>query len=269
MIVEKCVGVVLAGGNGTRLQPLTRTINKHLLPVNGEPMLHWPIQALASLGIDEIIMVLGGKSCGNVIEHFGSSYGRHGISISYVYQQQAGGIPDAFACAAPLLESMNATRAVIVLGDNIFPNGIDPDSRHQLIKPGVGNAVVLAKTDLIDVASYGCAAVPVGFSGNFGSPHLPVIKLVEKPNDEPSKYDHELSGYKWAALLGVYSVPLPYASKYCKSLRPSKRGELEIVDLLSAFAKDDALIIENQKQKWIDAGDPRGYELSNDVGFWS
>lgn len=257
------VGVVLAGGNGTRLLPLTKTVNKHLLAVNGQPMLHWPLRTLAQLGVGQAVVVLGGKSCGNVIEHFRSRYdtGEGVIELSYVYQEGAGGIPAALAVALPTLEAMGAGRAVVLLGDNVFPVApvVAALSSHER------NAVCVVKV-VPDASSYGCVALDADGDADLhmtqpdGTPHFPI---VEKPKEPPP------AGQSWAAVLGMYVLPLWNLRTVIEQLVPSARGELEIVDVLLAYRKVYALVAVTTGGAWIDAGDPAGYALANDPAFWS
>ena len=250
------IGVVLAGGTGSRLLPLTRTINKHLLPVNGKPMLHWPLRTLAQLGIDRAIVVLGGRSCGEVIEQFRSSYdtGEGVIALSYVYQEGAGGIPAALREALPTLEAMRADRAVVILGDNVFPT-LPAGLLGESLVLAEDAALVIAKP-VDDASSYGCVAL--GHEGRIDGEH----SLVEKPRIPPP------AGTTWAAILGVYDLPMDGLRSTLEALVPSARGELEIVDVLNAFRLQGRLGAHLTYDVWIDAGDPPGYALANDPSFW-
>lgn len=249
------IGVVLAGGTGSRLLPLTKVLNKHILPVNGQPMLHWPLRTLAKLGVERAVVVLGGQSCGEVIEHFGTRYdtGDGVLSLVYVYQEGAGGIGAALGCALPALEAMRADRAVVVLGDNVFPE-VPPALRARMDSEWPGEAFVVAKR-VQDASSYGCvvlsdAAIPVPDS------------LVEKPKAPPP------DGCSYAALLGLYVLPVAGVRIRLPRLVPSARGEVEVVDLLAEFGRLGDLSIHLTTQAWIDAGDPPGYRLANDPAFW-
>lgn len=250
------VGVVLAGGTGSRLLPLTKTVNKHLLSVNGHPMLHWPLRTLAKLGVRLAVVVLGGRSCGEVVEHFGSRYdtGEGVLSLVYVYQERAGGIPDALAQALPMIEATNASRIVVVLGDNVFPGGL-PEAFDEAQYQDPRRAIALAKP-VPDARSYGCVPIEPD-----GSAHL--ARLVEKPEGPPP------AGTEWGALLGLYALPTANLAPILAGLRPSARGELEIVDVLVAYASIFALSVAVTSEPWIDAGDPPGYALANSPGFWN
>lgn len=251
------IGVVLAGGTGSRLAPLTKTVNKHLLPVRGFPMLHWPLRTLAGLGIRQAVVVLGGRSCGEVVEHFGTRYdtGSGVVSLCYVYQERPGGIPQALAQALDVVEAVRADRVVVVLGDNVFPS--PPESFRKALDAHRGWAVALAKV-VEDARSYGCVMVERGT----GRPDTSV--LVEKPTAPPT----EDRVYVWAALLGLYAFPVSGLRGTIEGLRPSGRGELEVVDVLTAFRDAFRLGVAVTTGAWIDAGDPPGYALANDPAFW-
>ncbi len=256
------IGVVLAGGTGSRLLPLTRTINKHLLPVNGQPMLHWPIRTLALAGIERVVVVLGGKSAGEVVEHFGSEYVVEGrtVRLAYVYQREAGGIGQALAVSLPLVEELGADRVRVILGDNVFPGG-EAGERPTFDSP---NAVVVG-VDVPDAEwKYGCVDVPAdrreGTGRAFGMP-------VEKPGTSPP------AGRRWLALSGVYDFPMFLGkgrlAETVARLARSARGEVEITFLLERFWNYGLLSITEHAGLWIDAGEPEGYRMANDPSFWS
>lgn len=249
------IGVVLAGGTGSRLLPLTKRLNKHLLPVNGQPMLHWPLRTLAMLGVGRAVVVLGGQSCGEVIEHFGTRYdtGDGWLDLVYVHQQGAGGIPAALECALGAVEAMRADRVVVILGDNVFP--ILPAGLRDEMKTWAGHAFVVAKV-MPDARSYGC--VPIDSRGRAAGGDI-----VEKPQGPPP------AGTEWAALLGLYILPVPGLQYKLDVLAPSARGELEIVDVLRAHHDRSTLEVVPTIDPWIDAGDPPGYREANDAAFWA
>lgn len=252
--MRNTIGVVLAGGTGSRLLPLTRTVSKHLLPVNGHPMLHWPIRTLASLGVDLVVVVVGGRSCGEIVEQFGSRYdtGDGVVSLCYVHQDRAGGIPDALACAASVVGSSSAEDVVVVLGDNVFPEV--PSEFRDVVSEGYSGldeiAAVVSK--LVDRPErYGCVAVDVDGRA-FGS-------LVEKPTHAPP------GGCAWHALLGLYLLPVS-AFRRIEDLEPSDRGELEIVDLLSKYR--DRLVVARYDGPWVDAGEHETLRRANSTETW-
>lgn len=253
------IGVLLAGGTGSRLLPLTCTLNKHMLPVNGQPMLHWPLRSLALLGIQRVIVVLGGKSAGEVVEHFGSTYEVEGrtLSLAYVYQREAGGIGQALAIALPLAEELQASRVIVMLGDNVFAGAppIGHVSQDDAYVVGIRN-VDHPERD------YGCIEVVKGEDGN------KIYGPVEKPNRPP---DH---GGFWLPISGIYSLPivsdkLGVLSEFVAGLSPSGRGEIEVTDILAAFQVEGRLDVVSTDKKWIDAGEHAGYRLANDPAFWA
>lgn len=256
------IGVVLAGGTGSRLAPLTRVLNKHMLPVNGQPMLHWPLRTLALAGIERVVVVLGGKSAGEIVEQFGSEYIVEGrtVRLAYVFQREAGGIGQALAVALPLVEELGARRVRVVLGDNVFPAGAAggrPAADHSRFATVVGVDVPDAE------AKYGCVDVPADrrkkVGRAFGMP-------IEKPGTSPP------AGRRWLALAGVYDFPMSVGqqslSGVVASLAKSSRGEVEVTFLLERFWRLGLLDIEEHDGSWIDAGEPDGYRMANDPAFW-
>lgn len=253
------IGVVLAGGTGSRLAPLTRTLNKHLLPVNGQPMLHWPLRTLALSGVERVVVVLGGKSAGEIVEQFGSEYVVEGrtLRLAYVYQREAGGIGQALGVALPLVEEIGADRVRVILGDNVFP------AELRVRVPNEAGAAVVGIEGLSNPErAYGCCAIDSGADGAgvVGRP-------VEKPGTPPPP------GSRWVALAGVYDFPAESAvlgslHSLIGSIRPSGRGEVEVTDILAAFHERGALHVEPVSDFWIDAGEHEGYRKANDPSFW-
>ncbi len=256
--MSKYVGVVLAGGTGSRLLPLTRAINKHLLPVRGFPMLHWSLLALSDAGASLAIVVLGGKSCGQVVEHFGSRYdvGGRVISIAYVYQNEAKGIPDAILASLDVVEKIDKFgKVIVVLGDNIFDRGILPAvSASRRAK--AGTAVVFSKL-MNSYTDYGCIAV----DDNNGN-----TILEEKPTYRPS--DRRVYG-NWRVITGLYIFPVRGLRDRIALLNESDRGELEVIGLLRQFNDERKLIAVNYDHEWTDAGTMKTYTVANSGGFVS
>lgn len=263
------IGVVLAGGTGSRLLPLTRTINKHLLPVNDHPMLHWPIRTLALAGIERVVVVLGGKSAGEVVEHFGSEYVVEGrtVRLAYVYQREAGGIGQALAVALPLVEELGGERVRVVLGDNVFPGPLDIPAHVAGFRPSPeprphDYAVVVGVEGIENPErAYGCVAVSKAHG-------YPVCSAPEEKPNRPA-----LEGAEWLALAGVYDFPVETGSlgnlrQLIARIVPSGRGEVEVTDILAAFSRVGRLTVGVTKGPWIDAGEPDGYRKANDPAFW-
>lgn len=220
-------GVVLAGGLGTRLRPLTSVTNKHLLPVYNQPMIYYPIQTLVNAGITDIMVVTGGSSAGDFLRLLGNGKAFGLKHLNYAYQEGEGGIAEALS----LVEHFAADNPVcVVLGDNIIQGNIR-DAVNAYRRQGSGAKIMLKK---------------VPDPQRFGVPRLDgtrVIRIDEKPATPKSEY----------AVVGVYMYD---AGVYdiIRSLRPSNRGELEITDVNNAYIDRDAMTWEELKGWWSDAG---------------
>jgi glucose-1-phosphate thymidylyltransferase len=220
-------GVVLAGGLGTRLYPLTKVTNKHLLPVYDRPMVYYPIQTLVDAGITDILLVTGGNSAGDFLRLIGNGkeFGlRH---INYTYQEGEGGIAAALALAEHFAEE---ERIVVILGDNILEKGIG-DAVKEFEKQKRGAKILLKE---------------VPDPERFGVPHIKdgkVVQIDEKPKKPASHY----------AVIGVYM----YDDKVfdiVRTLKPSARGELEITDVNNAYIKQGTMTYAIVDGWWADAG---------------
>ena len=220
-------GIVLAGGLGTRLHPLTKVTNKHLLPVYNRPMIYYPIQTLVDAGIKEILIVTGGNSAGDFLRLLGNGkeFGlRH---INYTYQEGEGGI----AAALALAEYFAADDLVcVILGDNIFERSV-ATSAADFVRRGRGARVHLRKVD--NPQRFG---VPV-IDGDR------ILKIEEKPKFPKSDY----------AVSGLYMYD-PSVFDIIKTLKPSGRGELEITDVNNAYIERNAMTYEIIEGWWSDAG---------------
>jgi len=206
-------GIVLAGGTGSRLRPLTRVTNKHLLPVGKYPMIFYPIYRLKQTGIRDILIVTGREHMGDVMELLGS--GRDfGVEFTYKVQDEAGGIAQALGLAEHFV---NGDKCVVILGDNIFEDDITPYVRSfEEQKEG---AKVLLK-EVPDPHRFG---VPEFRDGK-------IIAIEEKPEEPKSNY----------VVTGIYM----YDSEVfdiIKTLKPSARGELEITDVNNAYLRKGTL----------------------------
>lgn len=219
-------GVVLAGGTGSRLFPLTKVTNKHLLPVGREPMIYHPVKKLTSAGIGEILVVTGVEHMGDVVNLLGS--GREfGCRFTYKVQDEAGGIAQALGLA----ENFAGTSPVcVILGDNVFQNDITPFAR-AFEKQKKGARVVLKQVH--DPQRYGVAEVSGG----------KIVGIQEKPRQPRS--DLAVTGiYFYDA--GVY--------EFIRRLKPSARGELEITDVNNAYLARRELRYDLLDGWWTDAG---------------
>jgi glucose-1-phosphate thymidylyltransferase len=221
-------GIVLAGGSGSRLDPLTRVTNKHLLPIYDRPMIYYPLDTLREMGVTEVMVVLGGKSIGDIVELLGDG-SEFGLSLTYRYQREALGIAQAIGLARDFVDG---DTCCVVLGDNIL--------RGSSLRP------VATAFDSSN-AGAGCVLYHVDDARRFGVAELDaagrVVAFEEKP-DQP-KSD--------VIPIGVYFLR-PEAFAVIDTLQPSARGELEITELLNHFARQDRLTSDYYDGHWSDAG---------------
>lgn len=220
-------GVVLAGGLGTRLGPLTKVTNKHLLPVYDKPMVYYPIQMLVDAGITEVMLVTGGTSAGDFLRLIGNGKELGLDNISYAYQEGEGGIAAALALAEHFADE---DPVAVVLGDNILEKGIAgavEEFRQQ--KEG---AKILLK-EVPDPERFGVPEIKDG----------KVIGIEEKPKKPKSRY----------AVIGVYMYD-NQVFDIVKTLQPSARGELEITDVNNAYLERGQLTYSIVDGWWADAG---------------
>jgi len=220
-------GVVLAGGLGTRIMPLTRVTNKHLLPVYDRPMVFYPIQTLVDAGIEEILLVTGGNCAGDFLELIGNGADFGLKHFNYTYQLGHGGIAEALGLAEHFVDD---DKVVVILGDNIVEKGIGRAVRD--FEQQDGGAKVILK----EVADPGRFGVP-----EFDDERL--IRIVEKPADPPSRY----------AVTGIYMYSAGLFD-IVKTLKPSGRGELEITDVNNVYIERDEMTYEILDGWWTDAG---------------
>ena len=220
-------GVVLAGGLGTRLYPLTKVTNKHLLPVYNRPMITYPIECLVKAGIKDILVVTGGNNPGDFFKLLGNGK-EYGVDhISYAYQEGEGGIADALALAAA---HVGDGSVCVVLGDNIIEKSIKI-AVNEYKSQGGGAKILLKQVD--DPQRFG---VPL-LKGNS------VIRIEEKPKNPASNY----------AVIGIYL----YDSRvfdFIGTLSPSQRGELEITDVNNLYIEQGAMTWSGLDGWWSDAG---------------
>ena len=220
-------GVILAGGLGTRLSPLTKITNKHLLPVYGRPMIHYPLKTLSDAGIKDILIVTGGNHAGEFLRLLGNGreYGLH--EIAYAYQDGEGGIADALSLARPFAKG---DRIVVMLGDNI----IEGDIRKPIAafaRQERGSRILLKKVP--DPQRFG---VPVFDKGR-------VTRIDEKPAQPASDY----------AVIGIYMYD-PGVFEIISTLKPSDRNELEITDVNNAYIQRGEMEHDVLEGWWTDAG---------------
>ena len=216
-------GIILAGGNGSRLYPLTKIFNKSLLPVYDKPMIYYPLQTLKQLGCKEIMIVSGREHSGQIMSQLGSGE-EYGVELTYRVQEKPGGIAQALGLAESFC---NGDRLAVCLGDNIFEDDLTDiefnGGAHIFLKP------------VSDPERFGVAEV------NFNE----VISIEEKPSAPKSDlcvtglyvYDHRV----WDII---------------KNLKPSDRGELEITDVNNAYIKINDMGYTKLDGFWSDAGTP-------------
>ncbi len=220
-------GVVLAGGLGTRMAPLTRVTNKHLLPVYDRPMVFYPIQTLVGAGIEEIMIVTGGNHAGDFLKLLSNGHDFGLKHLNYTYQEGEGGI----AAALSLCEHFVAgDRVCVVLGDNIIEGNIR--AAVEAFQEQPAGAKILLK-EVPDPQRFG---VPV-LDGDR------VVKIVEKPQEPPSPY----------AVIGIYLYDQDVFD-LIRPLTPSARGELEITDVNNAYIQRGLMTFDILAGWWSDAG---------------
>lgn len=220
-------GVVLAGGLGTRLMPLTKVTNKHLLPIYDRPMIYYPIQALVNAGIRDIMLVTGGNNAGDFLKLLGNGkeFGlRH---LNYAYQEGEGGIADALRLAAHFADG---EAICVILGDNIIERNI-AHAAEAFRRQQTGAKILLKEVK--DPQRFG---VPVLDGGR-------VVKIEEKPVHPRSVY----------AVTGLYFYD-GQVFDIIKTLKPSGRGELEITDVNNAYIAAGTLTWDLLEGWWTDAG---------------
>lgn len=220
-------GIILAGGMGTRLDPLTRVTNKHLLPVYNKPMIFYPILSLAEAGITEIMIVVGGNSIGDFLELLGDGKD-FGVKLTYRYQQTAGGIAHALGLAQSFAGNENVC---VVLGDNILEDSIAPHAK-MFSASSICQAMILLK-EVDDPRRFGVATL----NGDT------VVKVEEKPKRPESNL----------AVIGVYFYT-PEVFQVVKTLKPSWRNELEITDVQNYYIQKGTLLAQRVRGFWSDAG---------------
>jgi glucose-1-phosphate thymidylyltransferase len=225
-------GVILAGGSGTRLHPLTRITNKHLLPIYDRPMISYAIEAIVLTGISEIMLVTGGTHAGEFLRLLGNGH-EHGIDrLSYAYQDRAGGIAEALGLA----ERFAADDPVLVmLADNIVERTFRTTVERFAVQGG-GSRIVLSEQD--DPVHLRHLGVP-----QFDESKR-IVKILEKPEDPPSHY----------AVTGIYCYD-PDVFRIIGTLEPSGRGELEITDVNNYYVDEGKMEYDVLDGFWGDAGE--------------
>ena len=232
-IRENMRGVILAGGTGTRLMPLTRTINKHLLPVNNKPMIEYPLQTLIDIGIKDILVVTGVDHFGMIAEHLRSGKD-YDAEFTYKVQDKAGGIAEALSLAEDFSQEK---KLAVILGDNIFGTNFKPEA-IDFIQKNYGAMFFLKEVD--DPERFGVATIDEA--------NKKIVKIVEKPAQPESKL----------AVTGLYFYDNTVFDRI-RPLQPSKRGELEISHVNESYVKEGN-IHHHILLNWFEAGTHEGRE---------
>jgi len=218
-------GVILAGGFGTRLQPLTLITNKHLLPVYNKPMILYPLETLKKAGINEIMIVCGKEHAGHFMSFLGSGK-EYGVKLSYALQHGAGGIAEALGLAE---DFAGQDKIAVILGDNIFED--DFSEEFKAFQRGKGSVVFVKEVP--DPERFGVAEIIAG----------KIVGTEEKPKNPKSKL----------AIVGLYLYD-PDVFEKIKKLSPSARGELEVTGLHNMYIAEGSLSHGTVKGFWSDAG---------------
>ncbi len=220
-------GVVLAGGTGSRLFPLTKITNKHLLPIYNKPMIYYPIETLVHAGIRNILIVTGGRNSGDFLRLLsnGKEFGlKH---LDYTYQEGEGGIADALSLAEHFAEG---DKVCVILGDNIIEKSIRRAADE--FRQQAHGAKILLK-EVTDAERFGVAEISNGR----------VLNIEEKPKKPKSNY----------AVTGIYFYDGTVFEK-ARTLQPSARGELEITDVNNAYIREGSMTYDFLDGWWTDAG---------------
>jgi glucose-1-phosphate thymidylyltransferase len=221
--VDTMKGIILAGGTGSRLYPLTKVTNKHLLPVYDKPMIYYPLQTLIDAGLDDILIVSGRGHAGHFLELLGSG-SEWGVSLTYEIQDEAGGIAQALGLAEGFADEDNVT---VILGDNIFQDSIKGD-----VKTFKSGARIFLK-EVPDANRFGVAEL----EGD------KVVGIEEKPDVPRSSY----------AVTGLYMYDCEVFDMI-RTLMPSGRGELEITDVNNYYINHGRMGYKVLDGYWSDAG---------------
>lgn len=229
--------IILAGGTGSRLYPLTKVTNKHLLPVGKYPMIFYSIFKLKQAGLTDILIVTGKEHMGNVVSLLGSG-SEMGVDLTYKVQDEAGGIAQALGLAE---QYVGKDQMVVILGDNVFSDDITPYV-SQFRQQSYGAKILLH--EVADPERFGVAELEGG----------KIISIEEKPSMPKSNY----------AVTGIYMFDYTVFS-IVKTLKPSGRGELEITDVNNHYIQRGELTFDVLRGWWTDAGTFASLERANQL----
>ena len=220
-------GIILAGGTGSRLYPLTRVTNKHLLPIYNKPMIYYPLYSMKEAGINEVLIISGPESAGDFLNLLGSG-AQMGMKLMYEVQEEPGGIAQALGLAETFAAG---EKVVVVLGDNVIEQSI-ADAVRDFEARESGGSIFLKKVH--NPESYGVAAIKDG----------KVVGIVEKPENPKSDL----------AVIGCYMYD-SQVFDVIKTLKPSGRGELEITDVNNFYLDQGTLTYSELEGFWGDCGE--------------
>jgi glucose-1-phosphate thymidylyltransferase len=225
-------GVILAGGTGSRLHPLTRITNKHLLPIGDRPMISYGIEALVKAGVTEIMVVTGGTHAGEFLRLLSNGQEFGVERLLYAYQERAGGIAEALGLAA---QFVGDDAAVVMLADNIFGRSFAASVDRFAEQPKGARLLLAEVKDPDHLRHLGVPALDGAGT---------IVRIVEKPEDPPSTY----------CVTGVYLYD-PSVFDVIRTLHPSGRGELEITDVNNHYVTEGLVSYDVQAGFWGDAGE--------------
>jgi len=221
-------GIVLAGGLGTRLMPLTKVINKQLLPVYKKPLIYYPILTLKEAGIKEILVISGPGHAGQLLDSLGSGK-ELGVDLSYDIQEEPKGIAHGLAIAEDFADD---GQVALILGDNIFEDSLKK-AVNDFKKQAKGAKIILKQ--VADPERFGVA--------QFNKKGDKIAKIIEKPKNPPSNW----------MVTGFYLYD-NRVFDIIRKLKPSARGEYEVTDLNNFYVKEKTMTYQKAKGKWLDAG---------------
>ena len=219
-------GVIIAGGKGTRLMPLTKVVNKSLLPIYDKPLIYYPILKLRDAGISSILITSGSEHAGQFLDLLGSGKDL-GVKLSYEVQEEPGGIAQALGLAEDFADNDKITA---ILGDNIFEHNLK--NAVETFKNQKKGARIFLK-EVIDPERFGVPEI----EGDR------IVNIIEKPKESPTNY----------AVTGIYMYD-SHVWDIIKNLKPSNRGELEITDVNNSYVQEGTMSYEILDGEWIDAG---------------
>ncbi len=227
-------GIILAGGSGTRLYPLTKTTSKQLLPVYDKPMIYYPLSTLMLFGIKDILIISTPQDTPNIEKLFGDG-SKLGLTIHYAIQNEPKGIAQAFTIGA---EFIGNDDVCLILGDNIFYMGEQFHTFRDEVEKNEGKRATIFAYHVSDPERFGVVEF---------DEHLKAVSIEEKPTKPKSNY----------ASVGLYFYPKDVVEK-ARSLKPSARGELEITDLNNLYLKEGRMSVVPMRRgnAWLDAGTP-------------